>query len=971
MKRLKTTLWLSFGLVSATLCLAMMAYSLGLLPDGHRTELESRAKVAEALAVQLAGAINRRDAVTVEETLKSVVERNDDVLSVAFRREDGSILISQGDHEGHWIQPVGSDSTPTHVSVPLVGPQGPQGRIEISFGPPSSGARLFDIPVSFFVFLGFLAVSGFVAYSVFLRRSLNELDPGRVIPERVQRAFDTLTEGVVILDEYERILLANSAFGRLSGSEDGALIGSKINTLPWRMLDGRAKAGGYPWHAALREGKEKREDTLSLRAADGTVRNLVVNATVFSGEKKETIGAIVTAADMTGNQQNAEQLAKAVRLLEATQAEVDRQKQELDFLANHDSLTGCLNRRAFFARFEQALEQARRDGRKTAVIMADVDGLRSIKENFGPAIVDAVVTTAADVLRKSLSGSVPIARYGGEGFCAALFDMNEAQAQQRIAEAQHAFEAASRSITTGLDAATLSVGLAVDRADGSSATELVRRADHALHTAVRGGTGHVATWQEADARIEGSNPRRAVSEDNAVESEQGEASPVRELAKRFDAVDAQQEFLDRADKSILRAERNGKPLAILKVGVTSWDYLEEALGQQLSHSLLRMAGRQVELALREHDNVTLLAESGEMLVELCELDEDEDVTWIVKRILDGMRDPIRVGQQSVFVVCKVGAALYPHDGADAATLIRHAGVAMRRAKEDNLLGGLKYYSADMTQNSLARLDIETGTREALQNDEFELVFQPIVDASTREIVAAECLLRCNSPRLKGVRIDQVIDIAERSSLISEIDMWVLTTALEQMQNWCSVGLHLPKISINLSAKQLNNIDFMDRVYERIQNVSFSPSRVQIEVTETAQMDDVDVAAPQLKRLQQLGVHIALDDFGTGQASLTYLQRLHPDLIKIDRSFVDGLDKNHANATMVGAMTVMAHCLGLLVVAEGVETEGELEFLRETGCDSIQGYLISRPLRCEDMTQWMKTHARGAIPQGKLGSAQAA
>ncbi|MGI9356708.1 MAG: EAL domain-containing protein, partial [Rhizobiaceae bacterium] len=222
-----------------------------------------------------------------------------------------------------------------------------------------------------------------------------------------------------------------------------------------------------------------------------------------------------------------------------------------------------------------------------------------------------------------------------------------------------------------------------------------------------------------------------------------------------------------------------------------------------------------------------------------------------------------------------------------------------------------------------------------------------------------------SHRLSGVRIDQIINVAERSSLITEIDMWVLNAALNQMQSWCEAGLNLPKLSINVSAKQLTSLEFMDRVFEKIQAIPFSPSRIQIEVTETARMADVEVAAPQLKRLQQLGIHIALDDFGTGQASLTYLQRLHPDLIKIDRSFIEGVHKNHANATMVGAMTVMAHCLGLKVVAEGVETEEELNFLRDTHCDDIQGYLISKPMPSAAMSEWMKLFADGG--QGRTSS----
>ena len=197
MKRFKPTLWLSFGLVSLTLAIALTGYVLGFVPDGYNTELRSRAKVAESLAVQLAGAVNRNDLITVRETISSVVKRNDDIFSAALRRSDGDLIIFEGNHAKHWVAPTNGKSTPTHVMVPLLGSNGVQGAIEISFGPASSGKRLFGIPVTLFLFLGFLTSAGFIGYFFLLRRTLNELDPGRVIPERVQKAFDTLSEGVI------------------------------------------------------------------------------------------------------------------------------------------------------------------------------------------------------------------------------------------------------------------------------------------------------------------------------------------------------------------------------------------------------------------------------------------------------------------------------------------------------------------------------------------------------------------------------------------------------------------------------------------------------------------------------------------------------------------------------------------------------------------------------------------------------
>ena len=277
---------------------------------------------------------------------------------------------------------------------------------------------------------------------------------------------------------------------------------------------------------------------------------------------------------------------------------------------------------------------------------------------------------------------------------------------------------------------------------------------------------------------------------------------------------------------------------------------------------------------------------------------------------------------------------------------------MRRALEEDTGEAVRFYDPAMVQASEWRMNVESGIREALANDQFELFFQPIVCAKTGAVAAAEALLRCNNEQLRGVRVDQIIDVAEKSSLSEEVDEWVIRRGLQQMHEWCDEGLSLPKVSLNVSAHQLSNTEFMDRIFEAIRAVRFSPTRVQIEVTETAKLADVEVAAPQLKRLQELGVQIALDDFGTGQASLTYLQRLHPDLLKIDRSFISDVTTNHANATLVASVTVMAQALGVKVVVEGVEEQEQLDFLRETGCDEIQGYFFSRPMPAVAMTDWL-------------------
>jgi len=970
MKRFKPTLWLSFGLVSLTMALALTAYILGLMPDGYKAEIESRAKVAESLAVQLAGSVNRNDSLALEETINSVVKRNNDINSVAIRGANGNLILYSGDHDKYWVPSANGKSTPTHVSVPLLGADGPQGAIEIAFAPPSSSKRIFGFPTSLLLFLSFLMGSGFIGYFFILRRTLKQLDPGRVIPERVQKAFDTLSEGVIILDEKQRILLVNNSFANMYGEGDGPTLGTKINHLPWRMVDGSEQAGGYPWHTALRENREMREGTLSLRSANGKIHNFHVNATVIAGEKDKTIGAIVTLRDMTGENRSKEDLGKTIQELRDVQGEVKRQNRELTYLSNHDSLTGCLNRRAFFGRFQTEMEEAPDLGTPISVMMIGFDQYKYINDKFGPVTSDALIIGVANIIKAECGANTNIARHGGEKFTIALFGINEDIAADLADKIRNEISLSSRELLPAGQQATVSIGLTQRTSGACTAHSLVNQAEQALKSAVTKGADQTVFWSSgtnSSSNTKNTDIQISTNIHAPVPDAPDTGTPVHA------PISARDFFFKAAEKSLALAEQNNTPMAILHLSLTTWEYLDEALDNDLKHKIMRRIEDKLSASMREHDAILHLGETGgetgEWLIKLCGLEEPDDAKWIIKRLLETMRAPFKANDKSIYVSCKIGASMFPENGRDIPTLARKAKFAKRRAWEDHVLDGYKFYESGMTDVSRERLNIETGIRHALQNEEFELFFQPIIDVKSGALTTVEALLRCNNDELREIPIDKVIGVAEKSSLIAEIDMWVLRQALRQMQVWIGAGIKLPKISINLSAKQLNNIEFMDHVFESIKSAPFPPSRVQIEVTETAKIGDVEIAGPLLKRLQQLGVQIALDDFGTGQASLTYLQRLHPDIIKIDRSFTNGVNTNHANATMVSAMVVMAHCLGLKVVIEGVENEEQFNFLKDTRCDEIQGYFISKPMPARAMGDWMKLFvsnngAAGFVASGK-------
>ncbi|MEM1040354.1 MAG: EAL domain-containing protein [Pseudomonadota bacterium] len=967
--------------MSLTLALVLASYVLGLLPDGRYEELKSRAKVAESLAVQLAGAANRNDQTALEETISSVVNRNADVVSAALRGADGNILVSAGDHENGWVEATDGKSTPTHVSVPLLGPEGKQGAIEIAFLPTSSGTLFLGMPKSILGFLGFLIVSGFFAYGFFLKRTLHQLDPGRVIPERVQKSFDTLSEGVILIDEKERILLVNKAFASI---HDGTLTpGTKINNLPWRMVDGSVQSGGYPWHTALHENSEKRQDLLSLRNENGSLHNFKVNATVISGAKEKAIGAIVTLSDITNIKRKEDALVKATLELEEREKQIAHQEAEIAFLSNHDSLSGCLNQRALMENLTWSVdalsdvsfnaENASESG--LSVLMIDVDGFGRINAQYGPVAADRVVSALGAHLRTTLGETNPVGRRGGDRFCIVLNGTSPQTAHENARDLQRSITKCSSSFSPGGKPLTVCIGVAHWTADGATAHRLMERAERSLFAAKQFSANSLVEWNAALGEA-GTNAKTRLKSAKSIEALKPNetrsagfaASPAQDtsvLAYRatltaaeqaqLDTACEQTAFFERLSQSIATTRAAERPMAVLHLAILAWEFLEEVWGPDACANILQQVKGVLSANLRESDGICLLPHDGAVLIELPQLDQSEDVTWVTKKLIKALQQPFLVGDQTVYISSKVGVALCPEDGTDADMLVRNAGIAMRRAQDEDGLNGVKFYSSQMAQTALERMEIEAGIRAALGRDEFELFFQPIVDAQTGAMSAAEALLRCNNDQLRGVYMDKVINVAEESALIADIDEWVVARALDHMQAWCDRGLNLPKISINISGKQLLNLDFMHRIFERLSAVKFAPSRVQIEVTETAKLSDVETAAAQLKRLQHLGVQIALDDFGTGQSSLTYLQRLHPDVIKIDRSFVTGVNSNHANATLVGAMTVMAHCLGLKVVVEGVEEQAELDFLRDTRCDEIQGYFFSKPLPVPQFEQWVATH----------------
>jgi predicted signal transduction protein with EAL and GGDEF domain len=356
-------------------------------------------------------------------------------------------------------------------------------------------------------------------------------------------------------------------------------------------------------------------------------------------------------------------------------------------------------------------------------------------------------------------------------------------------------------------------------------------------------------------------------------------------------------------------------------------------------------------AVRETDTISRMG-GDEFVLILPERTDAGLSTSIVQRIMDAVSQPLTIEGHEFFISTSIGVAVYPADGETPEDLIKHADIAMYRAKETGR-NNFQFYTPAMNERALERLRIEGDLRNAVEREEFMLHYQPQVDLHTREIVGVEALIRWQHPELGMVPPARFIGLAEETGLIVPIGAWVIRTACMQNKQWQLDGHGYMRVSVNLSARQFAQRDLVESIAQALDEAQLAPEYLEIELTESLVMADVDRAIGILRELKALGVKLSIDDFGTGYSSLSYLKRFPIDVLKIDRSFVNDITVDPDDAAIVSTIISLAHSLRLQVIAEGVETEAQLAYLREHHCDQIQGYFFSRPVTAEAFVQMRK------------------
>jgi diguanylate cyclase len=396
--------------------------------------------------------------------------------------------------------------------------------------------------------------------------------------------------------------------------------------------------------------------------------------------------------------------------------------------------------------------------------------------------------------------------------------------------------------------------------------------------------------------------------------------------------------------------------------------VNDTLGHALGDRLLEMFAERIKVVVQSYDNVELpldktmsmIAESDgqaifarlggdEFTVLLPHITQPAEASRLAQRILRSLQDAFELGGQSVTIGASIGIACFPGNGEDYDTLMRNADTAMYHAKE---LGrnNYQFFSADLNRRALERLVLESQLREAIAQKQFEVFYQPQVDARTRGLVGVEALVRWRHPTVGLVTPETFIDLAEEAGLIHEIGAFVLRAAVAQAAVWLSENNPV-RVSVNVSASQFNRADFVSLVTDALEASNLDPCWLELEVTETLTMQNNEAVEARLARLRDIGIAIAMDDFGTGYSNLALLKRLQFDRLKIDRSFVSDIGNFEDARTIVSTILAMAQTFGYNVVAEGVETEEQAAILEAGGCHVLQGYLISRPLPLDAFNAW--------------------
>lgn len=1007
--RITPTTRISLGLVSLTISLLLLGKIIGFAPDRTSAVIESRKTLSEALAIQFSAAANRGDVALIKATLKSIVERDNDITSAAIRNANGDLLAQAGDHLANWQQSEEGRSTPTHVQIPIFRGQERWATVEVSFPPLWVNNISSGFKNSYLSLILFISFTGFAGYFLLIKRTLRELDPSAVIPGRVQAAFDVLKEGVLILDENEHIVLANSAFSELVGKPAADLIGFKGSELGWKHFSSPQLMEELPWKQAMKGEKNITRVRLIMERENAPAAILIANAATVLDDKGNPRGVLVTFDNITEIEIKNRELSEVVSKLKMTTDDVQIKNKELEFLATRDPLTHLLNRRALNDEFEKAFVKAQKNESDLSCVMCDIDHFKSVNDRYGHATGDKVIEMVARLLYKNFRAHDLVGRYGGEEFCIILPDIELKLAYDICNRIRAAIK---EDTSTGIQI-TISFGVSSLNSNVHDPGELANQADKALYIAKESGRNRVVCWGDDEVREFATNnhsrddsvPDKTTAQSAVSAPEMVEASGhienssdlqrlnvrIRELEEiaekrsqeleHYNAYDAQTGlptrtlFNDRVSQALMRGRRYDNIVAVLSVSVDAVQRISETLGHKSGEWLLLEIGKRLTQTLRSMDTIAKFPSSSltttvsrlgqqDFGILLTDIEEVNAITWIVKRILNSLEKAFKIDDREIYTATNIGISIFPHDGATPEELVRNAAAAKSHSKKHLGENQYYFYSDTIHAASIKDLHIETQLHRAIENEEFLLHYQPKISTTSGNIIGVEALIRWENPETGLVAPYEFIPIAEYSGLITQIGDWVLSTSCRQVRTWLDMGMRECSVAVNFSNKQFRQRNLTSRIEELLRENDLSAEHLVIEVTENSMMENIDKSMEILHEIRDMGISIALDDFGTGYSSLGYLKNFPVTHVKIDRSFIADIETNERDATLVRSIINMAHGMNLQVTAEGVENEDQVSMLYDYGCNEMQGFLFSRPVPQQEATKLFQTGIKHLIEPWK-------
>nr|WP_321265676.1 bacteriohemerythrin [uncultured Sulfurimonas sp.] len=405
-------------------------------------------------------------------------------------------------------------------------------------------------------------------------------------------------------------------------------------------------------------------------------------------------------------------------------------------------------------------------------------------------------------------------------------------------------------------------------------------------------------------------------------------------------------FNDRLEKAIETAKRNKTKIALLFIDLDHFKEINDSLGHNYGDEILKSVSKKLDATIRDEDTLARLG-GDEFTIILEKLSHTQDASKIANKILDALSQAIAIDDNILYVRCSIGISIYPDDGLSALNLLKFADSAMYKAKDEGR-NNYQYYNSSMTELAFERVVMETSLRMALKNKEFVVFYQPQINGATDKLIGMEALVRWQHPTMGLVSPIKFISLAESTGLIVELGRYVMKTAMTQVANWYKSGLNPGILAINLTIQQLKQDDFVYVLQNLIKETGCKAEWLELEVTEGQIMTNPDEAIKILEQISDMGIELAIDDFGTGYSSLAYLRRLPIDKLKIDQAFIRNLPDDEEDSAIAKAIIALGQSLYLKVIAEGVETKAQKDFVVENGCENIQGYFYSKPLPASEL-----------------------